>query len=137
MSHVQDLYAAIEAEDTNRIGKLLSSRPGIVNSMEETPPPIHWAIFLNKRNAVERLLEHGADKELKDQDRDATPLDYAVVYARKDIIRLLVSHGANLEEGVHVASKGASGGFEEFDELPSRETYQEMVALLEELRRAN
>lgn len=137
MSHVQDLYAAIEAEDTIRIGNLLSRRPGIVNSLEETPPPIHWAIYMNKRSAVERLLEHGADKELKDQDRDATPLDYAVVYARKDIVRLLISHGANLEEGVRVASKGASGGFEEFDELPSRETYQEMVALLEELRTTN
>ena len=134
MSRVQDLYQAIEAEDTTRIGKLVSDRPNIVNSTEETPPPIHWAIYLNKKNAVERLLVHGANTELKDQDRNATPLDYAVVYARKDIIRLLVSHGADLEEGVQVAAKGASGGFEEFDELPTRETYEEIAALLEELR---
>ena len=134
MSRVQDLYQAIEAEDTTRIGKLVSDRPNIVNSTEETPPPIHWAIYLNKKNAVERLLVHGANTELKDQDRNATPLDYAVVYARKDIIRLLVSHGADLEEGVQVAAKGASGGFEEFDELPTPETYEEIAALLEELR---
>ena len=134
MSQILDLYAAIEAEDTATIRKLVSGRPDIVNSKEETPPPIHWAIYLNKRNAVERLLEHGADMELKDQDRGATPLDYAVVYARADIVRLLVSHGADPEAGVPVAAKGASGGFEEFDELPARKTYQEIAALLDELR---
>ncbi len=134
MSHVLDLYSAIEAEDITRMRKLLSGQPAFVNSLEETPPPIHWAIYLDKSNAVEQLLEHGANTELKDQDRNATPLDYAVVYARKDIIRLLVSHGADLEEGVQVAAKGASGGFEEFDELPTRETYEEIAALLEELR---
>lgn len=134
MSQILDLYAAIEAEDTATIRKLVSDRPDIVNSKEVTPPPIHWAIYLNKRNAVERLLEHGADMELKDQDRDATPLDYAVVYARTDIVRLLVSHGADPKAGVPVAAKGASGGFEEFDELPARKTYQEIAALLGELR---
>lgn len=134
MSHVLDLYSAIEAEDITSMGKLLSGQPGFVNSVEETPPPIHWAIYLDERNAVEQLLEHGANTELKDQDRNATPLDYAVVYARKDIVRLLVSHGADPEEGMQVATKGASGGFEEFDELPTRETYQEMVTLLDELR---
>ena len=137
MSHIRDLYVAIETDDIAKIGELLLARPGLVNSVEETPPPIHWAIYLDKRDALEQLLEHGADTELRDQDRDATPLDYAIVYARKEVIRLLVSHGANLEGKARVAAKGASGGFEEFGELPDRGQYEEIVALLDELGAAS
>ena len=137
MPQVRDLYAAVEADDTDRIGELLTADPDLVNSVEETPPPIHWAIYQDKRAAVERLLEHGANTELRDQDRDATALDYAVVYARKAIIRLLVSYGANLDGRAQLAAKGASGGFEEFNELPGRAQYQEVVELLEELEAAS
>ena len=97
-----------------------------------TPPPIHWAIYDDKRKVVELLLEHGADMELRDQDRDATPLDYVIVYARKEIIPVLVSHGAHLKGRLQLAVKGASGGFEAFGELPSRQKYEEIVDLLGE-----
>ena len=46
---------------------------------------------------------------------------------------MLVARGAGLEAGMAVALKGASGGFEEFEELPNREQYQEIVGLLREL----
>ena len=71
--------------------------------------------------------------ELRDQDRGATPLDYAIVYARQEIIRVLVAHGANLDGRMQLAVKGASGGFEEFGELPNRRQYEETVELLGEL----
>ena len=133
MADTEELYAAIEDDDADRIAQLLTTRPGLVNSVDETPPPIHWAIYRDKRRAVEALLDQGADLALRDQDRDATPLDYAVVYARRESIRMLIAHGASLDSTMKVALKGASGGFEEFGELPGREQYEEIVGLLREL----
>lgn len=133
MGNTDDLYGAIEADDRVRIEQLLTARPGLVNIPERTPPPIHWAIYRDKRAAVRALLDHGADLALRDRDRDATPLDYAVVYARKELIPALVSRGASLDEGMRVALKGASGGFEEYPELPGRQQYEGVVELLREL----
>ena len=132
MPDSEDLYAAIEADDVDRIEQLLTMCPGLVNSAGEAPPPIHWAIYRNKRGAVEALLNHGADLTLQDRDRDATPLDYAVVYARRELIPLLISRGASLDCGMLVALKGASGGFEEYPELPDRQQYEGIVELLGE-----
>ena len=131
------LYEAIEAGDSERIQTLLAQQPGLVNSLAETPPPIHWAIFHDRPEAVEVLLEHGADIELADQDRAATPLEYAIVYARKEIVRVLLSHGANLKGRLELAVKGASGGFEVYAELPDRREYKDIVALLREFRAAD
>ena len=71
--------------------------------------------------------------ELWDLDRDARPLEYAIVYARKQIIRVLVAHGAGARNGLGTALKGAGGAFEEFPELPSRGEYEAVAALLGEL----
>ncbi|MDE2790272.1 MAG: ankyrin repeat domain-containing protein [Paracoccaceae bacterium] len=133
MPHSRDVYDAIDADDVHRIKRLLAMRPSFVNSTGETPPPLHWAIYRDRRGAVEALLNHGADLDLRDRDRDATPLDYAVVYARKELIALLISRGANPESGMRVAVKGASGGFEEYAELPDRRDYEGVVELLREL----
>ena len=133
MPDIEDLYTAIEADDVDRIEQMLTERPGLVNSTEEAPPPIHWAIYRDKRGAVEALLNHGADLTLRDRDRDATPLDYAVVYARRQLIPALTSRGADLASGMRVALKGASGGFEEYAELPDRRQYEGVVELLGEL----
>ena len=133
MANSEELYGAIEADDAGTISQLLTRQPSLVNSVDETPPPIHWAIYRDKQRAVEALLDRGADLALQDQDRDATPLDYAVVYARRESIRMLIARGASLDSAMEVALKGASGGFEEFGELPGREQYEEIVGLLREL----
>ena len=133
MANSEELYGAIEADDADTISQLLTRQPSLVNSVDETPPPIHWAIYRDKQRAVEALLDRGADLALQDQDRDATPLDYAVVYARRESIRMLIARGASLDSAMEVALKGASGGFEEFGELPGREQYEEIVGLLREL----
>ena len=121
MANSEELYDAIEADDADTISQLLTRQPGLVNSVEETPPPIHWAIYRDKRRAVEALLDRGADLALQDRDRDATPLDYAeyaVVYARRESIRMPIARGASLDSAMAVALEGVSGGFDEFEELP-------------------
>lgn len=133
VSEIDELYGAISDNDVERVDMLLAGDKKLANSADETPPPIHWAIYQDRWQIAEMLLDHGADLERRDRDRDATPLDYAIVYARKDIIPLLIARGANLAGKLELAEKGASGGFEEFGELPSREAYGEIVALLRRL----
>ena len=133
MPRSEDLYRAIDADDVDRIDRLLTMSPDFVNSTDVAPPPIHWAIYRDRRGAAEALLNRGADLALRDRDRDATPLDYAVVYARRELIPLLIARGANLDSGMRVALKGASGGFEEYAELPDRRQYEGIVELLGEL----
>ena len=137
MSDVRKLYEAIDDNAVDRAAALLSGDRGLANSTEETPPPIHWAIYKDNCAMVALLLDHGADIERKDQDRDATPLDYAIVYGRKDIVRLLVHRGADVEGRLDLARRGASGAFEAYADLPSRDVYQEMLEVLSELLSAD
>ena len=55
MPESEDLYRAIEADDADRIKQLLTIRPGLVNSAEEAPPPIHWAIYRDNAQRSRRF----------------------------------------------------------------------------------
>ena len=133
MSDVQDLYQAIDDNAIERAQELLARDGGLADSTEETPPPIHWAIYRDNSAMVELLLDQGACIERKDQDRDATPLDYAIVYCRKDIIRRLICRGANVDGRLDLARRGASGASEDYDELPSRDAYEDVVQIIDKL----
>ena len=139
MSKLRELYDAISAEDVTRIERLLTENPDLANCKDYTPPPIHTAVYENKLKSVEALLDHGADIELRDQDRNTTPVRWAIVYARQEIIRLLVSRGAYLGSrnlsgtALQVALEGAEGGMEDFPELPTRDEYRKIAALLRDL----
>lgn len=131
--NVEKLYEAISSGDIDSIRTLLTVEPALANSREATPPPLHFAIYDDQIEVLESMLTFDPDLELTDQDRDATPLDYAIVYCRKAMIPPLIEHGANTTGRLATAQKGARGGFEEFEELPSRETYSEIVEQLESL----
>lgn len=109
---------------------MLSTEPTLLNSKVFTPPPVHTAIYHDQLDVLKIMLEFDPDLELTDQDRDATPLDYAIVYCRKAIIPELIEHGSNTTDRLATAQKGSRGGFEEFEELPSRSTYSEVVEQL-------
>ena len=131
---------AIESGDTDLVRGFLKQHPGLVNHPEWTPPPLHCAILWNRPEMVELLLDHGADIEMLDPDRDTTPIRYAIVFGKKQVIPLLVSKGANVgpvtEKGttaLQLAKDAADGAFESFDDTPSVEVYREIVTLLGEL----
>ena len=135
-----DLATAMKAGDAERVQRLLAEHPDLVNSPEWTPPPLHCAVLWNQPQIAEILLDHGADIEIRDPDRDTTPLRYAIVYCQKEMIPLLISRGANAgvikENGttaMELAVEAANGGFEEYDELPSRAEYGKVVDLLKQL----
>ena len=140
VSGLHALAAATEANDVEAAAQLLREDRSLTNSRDETPPPLHWAIYKDRPRIVKVLLDHGADIEGRDQDNDATPIRYAVLYGRKEIVRLLAARGADwgIVEGkdtsaLQEALRGAAGGYREFDDLPSPEEYGSVVDLLKEL----
>ena len=140
MARADELYAALEANDPTWVERLLEADRNLLGSINETPPPLHWAVWQDRSDMVEVLLDHGADIERKDKDRDATPLAWAIVYGRQAIIPKLVARGAKLgntggsDNMLQLAMKGAAGGFEEYgEEVASRREFGEIVELLREL----
>ncbi len=140
MSEHDRLASALETGDLANVREIVSNHPGIVNAPEWTPPPLHCCVLWNQPAAATLLLDHGADIELEDPDRQTTPLRYAIVYAKPEMIRLLLSRGANAgprgESGgsaYQLAVDAANGSLEEYEELPTREEYAGIVRLLEEL----
>lgn len=140
MSKHDDLSDAIEAGNGPTVEKLLQKHPDLVNSPDWTPPPLHCAVLWNQPTIAEILLDNGADIEIRDPDRSTTPLRYAVVYCKKEMIQLLLSRGANAgpitEDGttlLQLAVDAAAGEFEEYDDMPSRDDYREVVELLRQL----
>ena len=139
MTRHEELVQAMKSGDCDRVQQLLSQYPDLVNSTEWTPPPLHCAVLWDQPAIADVLLDNGADIEMKDSDRQTTPLRYAVVYAKPQMIEKLLSRGANVgpivEGGTSVlkmAEDAANGSLEEFEELPSRAAYREVVKLLKE-----
>jgi ankyrin repeat protein len=140
MAGVDQLYQAMEANDHATVRRLLERDAALVEATGETPPPIHWAIWQDRTEIVDLLLDHGADIERRDPDRHATPLAYAIVYGRKEIIRLLVARGGDLKNEdqtdnmLELALRGAAGFFDDYDDVAtSREAFGEIAGLLREL----
>lgn len=133
------LSDAIESGDLHTVESLIQQHPGLVNHPDWTPPPIHCAVLWNQPEIAEFLLDNGADLEMLDPDRQTTPLRYAIMYCKTDLIPLLLSRGANsgpiVEDGMsalELAQEAANGAYEEYEDLPSRDSYQDVVTLLKQ-----
>ena len=86
---------AIETGDGDEVKRICAEHPELANAPGWTPPPLHCAVLWNQPEMAAILLDHGADIELPDPDRGATPLRYAIMYARAGLLPLLISRGAN------------------------------------------
>lgn len=131
---------AIENGELSTATRLITANPALVSHPDWTPPPLHCAVLWNQPEIAALLLDNGADIEMRDPDRQTTPLRYAIMYAKKTLVRLLVSRGADsgaMSDGgltaMELAQSAARGEYEEYEDLPSREAYQEIVDLLVEL----
>ena len=132
-----DLATAIEQGDVDTVAQMVIDNPTVVDSPDWTPPPLHCAVLFDQPKIVELLLDHGADLEKVDPDRNTTPLRYAIAYCKLDMIPLLLERGANTiaiqENGtsaLELATAGAEGAFDDFIDLPARAEYAEVVELL-------
>ena len=133
------LSDAIESGDLDSVAALIQRHPQLLNHPDWTPPPVHCAILWNQPKVAELLLDSGAEIEMLDPDRQTTPLRYAIMYCKADLIPILLRRGANagpiVENGssaLQLAQNAASGAYEEFDDLPSRCEYGDIVALLKQ-----
>ncbi len=140
MSEHSAFSDAIESGNADAVKSLIKQHPELVNHADWTPPPLHCAVLWNQPKIAEILLDNGADIEIRDPDRRTTPLRYAIVYCKKEMITLLLSRGANsgpiVQNGttaLQLAKDAAAGEFEEYDDMPSRSEYSEIVNLLQQL----
>ncbi|MEM7223849.1 MAG: ankyrin repeat domain-containing protein [Pseudomonadota bacterium] len=134
MTHsLEGLYRAIDDDLPEQVREILDAKKQLADASQETPPPVHWAIFRDRLRIAELILDYGADIERKDQDRDATPLDYAIMYGRKDIVRMLIERNANTEGRLQLALRAAAGAYEEYSDLPSLDVYQEVAAVMQDM----
>lgn len=78
MCSTDSLYGAIEADDVDRIERLLTMRPSLVNSAEQAPPPIHWAIYQDKRRGRQRAAGPRRLSPSARRVQDAPPPDRPV-----------------------------------------------------------
>lgn len=130
---------AIEAGDLHTVETLVQQHPELVNHPDWTPPPIHCAVLWTQPKVAELLLDHGADIEMRDPDRQTTPLRYAIMFCKTELIPLFLSRGASagpiVEGGMSalaLAQDAANGAYEEYDDLPSRDEYGKVVTLLQQ-----
>ena len=135
----KSFYDAIEIGDLATIKKLIDRQPDVVNHPTWTPPPLHCAILWNQPDAAEILLDNGADIEMLDPGRQTTPLRYAIMYCKTDLIPMLLSRGANtgpIVDGgmtaLQLARAAANGKYEQYEDLPAKQNYENVVTMLVE-----
>ena len=138
MSIDGEFATAIEHGDVESVERILLQHPEMANASGWTPPPLHCAVLWNQPQVAEILLDHGADVESRDPDRQTTPLRYAILFAKKELIPILLAHGANAgpisENGataMELAMGALNGQFEEYDDLPRSSEYAEIVQVLQ------
>ncbi len=133
MSLADDFAAAIEQGDVAAGERLLAEDPELVHGRGWIPPPLHCAVLSRQPQVARTLLDHGADLESLDHDRQTTPLRYAILFASKEVLPVLIARGANLgpirENGttaLELAWEAADGAYEAYDDLPRASAWREV-----------
>jgi ankyrin repeat protein len=85
------IHLAALAGDEQRIRAILNRKPELVCAKDkEGMMPIHWAILFSQYQAIELLLDSGADAT------DPDLFHFAVSLGTNDAIKLFLTHGADI-----------------------------------------
>jgi hypothetical protein len=124
------MWDALEAKDFALAERIIADDPDQLEGVDWVPPSLHACIYGDLPELFEWFLDHGANRELPEQDFGGRPLITAIVHRHKRIIRILVERGADTTGAMQTAERGLAG---EFEDLPPPEAYQEIIKLLGEL----
>jgi ankyrin repeat protein len=97
-----DVFAAIACNDLERIAKILQKQPKAGEARDPTGrPALHCAVTLDRREIVKRLLDGGADPDIRSRDKssghkDETALLDAAFWGRPEIAEMLIKRGAKV-----------------------------------------
>ncbi len=111
-----DIINAVKDGNITMINKLLANGADVKtrDKSHSDYTLLHWAVFLDRINIVELLLEKGADVNAKDKYQIA-PLHIAVYYEKRKISQLLLQKGAdrinNIEWDAYDLDKGTFTDF--------------------------
>jgi ankyrin repeat protein len=91
----QDIHEAAKTGDLDRLKKILSENPSLVNSQDKDKmTPLHHAIYTGNLESASLLISQGADVNAVNYKAD-TPLHVAAYEGNADAVRLLLEHNAD------------------------------------------
>ncbi len=96
---VEKLFDAVNKKDYSNLKRMLSSGVGIDICDEEGWTPLIYAVnsvYGPDAEMVEFLLQHGADVNIVEPDKQFTALLYAANMQLTDIVRILLHAGAEV-----------------------------------------
>jgi ankyrin repeat protein len=99
---LEALVAAVTNGDLAAARALLDERPALARADRGGATPLHYAAVHGQRDAVDLLIDRGADLEAVDTEYGATPIGWANEKGHMDLVRHLRARGAHVS--LHMAS---------------------------------
>lgn len=96
---VSAIADAAENRDFAAVSSFLDEKADVLEAQADGSTALHWAVYWNNLEAVERLLAAGSDVEAATR-LGATPLYLAAVNGNADIIKALLAAGADAKATV-------------------------------------
>ncbi|KAJ3028519.1 UNVERIFIED_CONTAM: hypothetical protein HDU68_001515 [Siphonaria sp. JEL0065] len=90
------LHLAIKTGYQNVAMHLLTNGEGMEVRGLQGWTALHWAVVYKNLKLVKRLVELGANVNVKDDSNNSTPLHFAALLGELDIVKVLVHAGADL-----------------------------------------
>jgi uncharacterized protein len=93
-----DVFEAAATGQTRRLRELITADSSLVNAYNvDGFTPLGLAVFFNRAEAVNKLLDAGADVNLPSRESmKVTPLHAAAATKRNEIAHVLIARGANV-----------------------------------------
>ena len=110
---LEALVAAVTNGDVATARALLDAEPGLARADRGGASPLHYAAVHGQREAVDLLIDRGADLEALDTEYGATPIGWANEKGHMDLVRHLRARGAHVS--LHMAA--AFGFLEDVKQL--------------------
>lgn len=90
------LHLAIYSKNLEIVNLIIDKHPAINSQINTGETSLHIACNLELQSIVQKLLEVGADPNIKDNEHELTPLNYAVNLNNTEIVKLLIKYKANI-----------------------------------------